>query len=339
MRPDLQYYGKMLSNELGPIAGQVELTSACYQKCAHCISWRDHASGLERGEWSYLQMIKLHDELAAQPTFEHLSFTGGDPQAWGSLCDYLEYAKISGEPFKLQCNTTLMRKLRPAEQGMWDSGFDDIRLSLDGITPATYKATRGVDADPIEILERCRNFQHAKVAINVCVSPANIDEIYSLIETVNKGYKFIRKIMLLIVIGPEDLSQEFFNKWETLVREIEVEPLDVDVSVSEDPRAVRKDLSSGKYDKLKCRVGGSTFHIKANGDIYPCCLTGGEAIETVRAFRLGNFHSDGLIRPLSFYARGCHYQKGSVCSKICQWKQFTMNKIAEEASCITLAMP
>jgi MoaA/NifB/PqqE/SkfB family radical SAM enzyme len=338
-RPDLAYYGKMLHRELGPIAGQVELTSSCYQECAHCMSWRDHHSGVEKGVWTYIQMVKLHEELSAAETFEHLSLTGGDPQAWAPLCDYLEYHKTSGEPYGLQCNTTLMRKLRPAEHGMWDSAFEDIRLSLDAITPATYLATRGVEADPIEILERCRAFQQARVAINVCVQPSNIDEIPQLIETVARDFKFIRKIMLLIVIGPDSLSQEFFDKWACLVQDEIHTHRDVQVSCAEDPRDVRKALASGAYDKLKCRVGGSTFHIKANGDIYPCCLTGGEAIETVRAFRLGNFHTDGLIDPLSFYNRGCHYGPGSVCTKICQWKQFNMNKIAEEASKISLSMP
>lgn len=333
------YYGKSLALNNGPIAGQIELTSSCYQKCAHCMSWRDHESGEERGSLSLEDVLALHHTFLTWPTFEHLSFTGGDPQAWGPLVAFLREYLTRKNPYQLQCNTTLMRRLRPEEQDLWDLAFHDIRLSLDGITTETYRKTRGVSGvDPIGILERCREFKKSKVSVNVCVQPDNIDEIPLLLETIDRNFKFVRKVMLLIVIGDVPLSQEFMDKWTRLSAAAKI--LDLNVSFSEDPRIVRQELSTPKYADLKCRVGGSTFHIKANGDVYPCCLTGGEAIETSKGFCLGNIHGilplDVILRK---FDRGCHYQQGSVCSKICQWKQFTMNKIAEEASKTRLAMP
>jgi hypothetical protein len=85
-----------------------------------------------------------------------------------------------------------------------------------------------------------------------------------------------------------------------------------------------------------------SFHAKANGDWYPCCLVGGEALATQKSFCLGNVHVEGydleLLRkryvPLAHYANS-----ESICSKICQYKQLQVNIAAEHAEQLTLAMP
>ena len=71
IRQDVAYYGKLAALKLGYVAGQVEVISSCFQHCRACDSWRDDASGKQKGEWPLSAMKQLVEELATMKTFEH----------------------------------------------------------------------------------------------------------------------------------------------------------------------------------------------------------------------------------------------------------------------------
>lgn len=353
IRPDIRAYAKLSTRPSNLVAGQVELTSKCYQKCAMCESWRDDLSGVVRGTWPLAQLQELCCELSDYPHFEHLSLTGGDPQHWPHLTEFLVWfgeqkARRGGScEFALQINTALTQDMTPEVRGIWRRVVRDVRVSLDAATPRTYQVMRGDKRDPVEIVERMVGLDHPRLATNTCVTTRNIHEVHAILELLQGAFgprvhaPTLRKAMFLAVIGDRDAGGEAF--WEQYREFASLSPAafpSIPTSFSEDVAGVRAFLASPDAAELKCYAGNSTFHVKANGDWYPCCLTGGEAIETHPEFKMGNYFKDPLWKICLNHKTEAHYGcADKPCAKICQWKQLQLNLAASEADGSILAMP
>jgi len=338
-RPDLTCYAKMAVYKIGYVAGQVELTSLCSQRCLFCDSWRSHVKGSIKGTLSYITIIKLLRQLNQIPTFEHLSFTGGEPMDWQDPDSHMNFDELlrqiryQGIKFSLQVNTTLVKSI---DYSTWLNSLDRVRVSLDGIRRETYKMLRGDDRDPEEILEKMELLAHPGLSTMTCVSEGNIKEIPDIIARLNRMKNPPRKAMFLAVLGKE-IKEEFWKEYNLLKR---IESPRVQTSFQEDVMGVRAFCNSAEAEKVPCAVGGITFHIKCNGDVYPCCLIGGEAIKTQEHMKIGNINEfTGLPGIQAEYKAKCFYHKGSPCSEVCQWKQVHINRLTHAAKRIILTMP
>jgi MoaA/NifB/PqqE/SkfB family radical SAM enzyme len=185
LRPDLVCYAKLAQRKVGYIAGQVELTSECSQHCLYCDSWRAHTKGTIKGTLTYSDIIHLIQQLNAMPTFEHLTFTGGDPQNWvepNSKFDFealLSLLRTQKLCYTLQVNTALVK---PIKAEIWREALSRVRVSLDSVRRETYKKLRGDGRDPEEIIERMEELAHPGISTMTCVSEGNSDEVPGIIE-------------------------------------------------------------------------------------------------------------------------------------------------------------
>jgi len=335
-RPDLLLYGKLASQKVGYVAGQIEITSACSQRCFMCDSWKQHKTGQIKGTIPYHTLVNLFNELDRMPTFEHLTFTGGDPQDWKDQEGFLSFDPLlemlqDEFSFSLQVNTALIKPLNPK---VWRRSLNRVRVSLDAIKQETYRIIRGDNRDPEEILERMEILDHRNLSTMTCVSDHNIDEIPSLIRRLNKMKSKPRKMMFLPAMGVK-LSSRFHAKYRRLKNIYSTIP----TSFAEDTTWVRTFVESLEASDIRCWGGAITFHIKCNGDVYPCCLVGGEAIKTWESFKIGNIYDLPLEQIQQSYTPREHYYSTSPCCDACQWKQLMLNCIGEEASRNILAMP
>lgn len=360
LRDDLKYYAKSFTRVGSWIAGQIEVTSLCDQQCRMCESWRDHQSGKQRGMIELGQMIDLCDQLTMYRSFEHLSLTGGDPQAWPHLQSFLKtyLTRRSRYKFSLQLNTALVRELNEFEEELWLDAVRDLRVSLDGVNPRTYQLMRGDRTDPAKVLDRVFRLAHPRTAFNVTITSFNVKEMVDIAERILMLKKHmckenrngdVRKLMIMKAMGPRDaenMSAEEFNAtWNEQKGEIFHRCINHELEISFDENhemvlAWLQDTPAARH--LPCWVGTTTFHIKSNGDMYPCCLVGGEAIETVDHMKVGNIHEQKLVDiglQLSRLGPMRPYQPGSVCSAVCRWKQASANLLAERSHHMTMAMP
>ena len=335
-RNDLQLYGKLAAHRVGYVAGQLELTSKCAQRCAMCESWRDDRTGVVRGELELETVLDVFNQLNAMPTFEHLALTGGDPQSWPNLLHLLKNYGYGNFRFALQLNTALCFD---DDWELWRRTVRDVRVSLDGATPETYYAMRGDKRDPKEIVERIKRMNHPRVATNTCVTSRNIDEVPKIIELLEGAG--LRKAMFLAVIGPRDSRRNDEDFWKKYDKLKELQHFgELRSSFAEDVVEVRQFCASEEAKPVPCYAGAISFHIKCNGDVYPCCLVGGEALTTDKDFCIGNIKTNTLSVIQQRYRPACHYANPkSPCVSKCQWKQLQINRIAHEASKTMMAMP
>lgn len=366
-RLDVLSYGKLAANKHGYVAGQVEVTSKCFQHCIACESWRDDKKGVIVGEWTLKQLQDFCEWCANFGIFEHLSLTGGDPQAWPFLEEFLEWfqnwrpmaARSTGSWIRLQLNTALVKPVTNPE--LWRTAIDDVRISLDTLNTKIYQQIRGDrQTTPKDILKNADALRHPRLAINTTIYPENIGVIRELIDGLADVKKYsglpIRKVMFLAVIGPRrgDLNEGYF--WQTYKelkaysQEAQVKEA-IETGFAEDVKEVRDFCKSEEAKSIPCYAGNLSFHAKANGDLYPCCLAGGEAITTYPQLKLGNLwerlteqehpvQTNPLRQLYDKYQPGKHYGKASMpCSDICQWKQLQVNLAAHLAASTVLSMP
>lgn len=329
IRPDVNQYAKLVQHGVGLVAGQLEVTSACNQRCPQCFSRREHLSGKTRGNWELQDAQSLMRRLAEIPTFEHLTLTGGDPQSWAPLDTFLEWWRTT-QPgrFHLQMTTALVKPMTPALNELWRNVFYEVRVSLDAVSKALYKKMRGIELDPQVILERIAMLNHPRTAVIMTVTPDNLAEVHRMIGALRKLPR-IRKVIFLPVQCVE-LPSSFWTEWEALVFQY-ADLVDVPNSFGE---------SAVSPPDCPCYIGRGFFHIKANGDYYPCCRVGGEAIPTDERFLLGNVHEEDIEALRLKFVPQLYYANGSLpCSEICQYKQIHINNAVWQAEQTWLAMP
>lgn len=345
-REDIAYYAKYAANKCGLVAGQLEVTDDCFQHCRFCESWRERQA-------SFRKLTHMPFELATSIVvqlqrdfrhFEHLSLTGGDPQAWIYLPRFLRwFGACTDGRLALQISTALARDIEDVD--LWRTVVNDVRLSLDAITPEVYQQRRGdKENTPQKILDRVAALAHPRFATITTVGPDNVDEVPKIVEALDALHLSgvpVRKMMFLPVLGKraEGEDDQFWGRWAEYVSTYSFKK-GPPTSFGENPAAIRAEIQSPAGKAVRCWVGNIAFHIKPNGDYYACCLLGGEALPTNREFKLGNVAQEDVYAIWQRYLPGLHYANCDCgCDQICQYKQYQLNRAAERAFATRLAMP
>ena len=331
-RPDLMLYAKLAQYAPGYVCGQLELTSRCLQRCPMCASWRDSEP---QGEMPMRTIVDLFHELNQLRTFEHLSLTGGDPQCY----PFLEAVAKHPRKFQLQLTTAMMAMPKP-----WYEHFDRIRVSFDAVDPLMHKAMRGVyRAFPTTALEYLEGID-TEVSTLTTVNEHNIDAVPQILEFLTdysfRNNRFRRAIFLLEI--RDDLPQDVIDTFQEYT--LQSRMWNLNTSFGESPIHAALMRNSALTRDCRCYVGDVSFHIKCNGDVYPCCLIGGEAIPTVTEMKIGNIGKEEIEGMFGLQWTHTHrpanyYKNQPECRKVCQWKQVTFNTMVKEAIDVRLAMP
>lgn len=334
LRDDILLYGKLAQQELGYVAGQVEVTSACFQNCKYCSSWK---TGKYYGHFRLQQLQNFVIDLSYQfPMFEHLTLTGGDPQAWQDLNEFLDWWQLG--KIDLQISTALARDIE--EPDLWRTKINDLRVSIDAFSDFLYPIMRGDKNNTCDIiLARLEKLSHPNLAIIITMYPDNILELLPLLGILDNLYRHglpMRRVIVMMGIGIT-LDEDFKLHWRTTKKWAE-ENIQVPTSFADDIIAVRAQCNSPVVDDVRCWASKLGFHIKPNGDVYPCCLIGGEAIEVQKEFLMGNIFEQKLIDIYNSYTP-TKYTMKPICRKVCQFKQFQINQAGEYAQKIKLAIP
>lgn len=343
LRNDLALYAK--AN--GPIAGQLELTSSCFQKCRGCDSWREDQA--QKSAMSLDSAQNIFWQLARIEGFEHFTLTGGDPQQWPSFDILLHWFKRkfgTSPPFRLQLNTALARD--GSDYSIWRDVLSCVKVSIDSTNEGTYRYLRNDKGTSVaEVVNRAKELNHPSLSINCTFYPRKKwdDDAYETLLELEGLARLkilnIRKVHVMAGIGDRsEVSEVFWKQWSKFLVKVRNNITDVQTSCMENPQLVREALSNGVFDDIPCHAGKITFHIKSNGDVYPCCLVGGEALPTFTDLRIGNVWQTGLARLLELYQPKKHYCNSAMpCRDICQWKQLGLNRVIESGRQTYLTMP
>ncbi len=348
----LQHASAFASGQL--VAGQLELTSECFQKCRLCDSWREDQAS--RSHWKLEEVKRLLSDLAQYPSFQVLTLTGGDPQHWPYLQalltwlpDFQKNIAGLGSNLIVRMNTALTQD---CDLEVWSQALDRVRVSLDAWTPATYKLMRGDDTRPADVCVRIQSLIEAGVTVDTqtTVSKENVHEVAAITQGLQEFFgNRLRKANFMLALGPRGTHTEETLRTFVLQRAAATAALDLinhglrlSTSFIENPLWAEQQRMSSEMHNVPCSVRRGAFHLKANGDWFGCCLTGGEALPTQQHHCYGNYHQTKLESLHRYGPDGLpsgvgEYYGDEACRSVCQWKQLSINLAASNVT--PLAIP
>ncbi len=158
-------------------------TRTCNLRCVHCYAHSD--ARRYEGELSTDEAKVMIDNLAAfgSPV---LLFSGGEPCLRPDLVELMAYARAAGMRVVISTNGTLITP--EAARQYAEVGLSYVGVSIDGATPETHDAFRGMPGSFERAMEGIRNAREAgiKVGLRMTISKRNWREIEGVFDIMRR---------------------------------------------------------------------------------------------------------------------------------------------------------
>jgi len=158
-------------------------TRTCNLRCVHCYAHSD--ARRYEGELTTEEAKAMIDDLAAfgSPV---LLFSGGEPCLRPDLVELMAYAKSAGMRVVISTNGTLITP--EAAQQYAEVGLSYVGVSIDGASPETHDAFRGMEGSFERAMEGIRNARAAgiKVGLRMTINKRNWQEIEGVFDIMKR---------------------------------------------------------------------------------------------------------------------------------------------------------
>jgi radical SAM protein len=178
-----------------------EMTKACQLACFHCRANAQLVGGPD--ELTTHEGRRLIESLAAigrpRPI---LILTGGDCLMRDDIVELAAYAESVNVPVAIAPSVT-PRLADPVLRSLREVGVKSASLSLDGSTPSTHDAVRGIDGHFVATLEAVARLRaHGfTTQINTTVMPANVRELADVAKLLHDLEVNVWEVFFLITTG------------------------------------------------------------------------------------------------------------------------------------------
>jgi radical SAM protein len=177
-----------------------ETTRACLLACRHCRA--SATTEAPQGELSHAEGRALIDQVAGfgRP-HPILVFTGGDCLMRPDLFDLVDYATALGVPVALSPSVTPL--LGEMVDQIAASGVMAVSVSLDGASPATHDAIRGIGDHFDATVAAMRDLvaSGVTVQVNTTVMRANAVELADVASLIAETGCHIWEVFFLVHVG------------------------------------------------------------------------------------------------------------------------------------------
>lgn len=249
-----RYFDRVQGGKMGiPISLQVALGDACFNRCIMCDHPLREQMRMDVKRWvDALDFFHING-------LESVCYSGGDPMA------YSDFNKVMERHIALEIEfgMTITGYAPPTidlqllKEAAW------VRCSLDAVTPAVYEKVRG---------------------------KIKVEKVLASIEAMLAAGVPVALGITEHADNQADLPNVMAWAAERGITDIETHHLQP-VSA---PRAVRvPDKWFRKIEPFQnCHAVFYQLYIDASGDVYPCCMTAGDALDKPQAYALGNIWRD-----------------------------------------------
>ena len=309
------------------------LSERCNSRCVTCDYWRNG-----RADLNLAGVERLLPALASLRT-EVALLSGGEPllnPEWAEIACLLRAHGL--KLWLLTSGLSLAKHARPVAEL-----FDAVTVSLDGTSPATYAAIRGLDAfDKVCEGIRAALGAGAQVSVRVTLQRANYRELPAFVDlATGLGVRQI-SFLAVDVANPhafgrrEDfggrlaLAREDLPVFEEMLDSLEVEHDAAFRSglIAESPQKLRRLLQYfralhglGPPPPVRCNAPDFSAVVDANGSVRPCFFIAGPAGTAVRSRDLQAVLNDAPMRELRDSIRAGSRRECATC--VCPlWRDF-----------------
>ncbi|MDA8075159.1 MAG: radical SAM protein [Actinomycetota bacterium] len=184
-----------------PFLVLLELTRSCLLSCRHCRA--DAMTERHPSELRTHEVEAVLDDLASLGAPRPIVvFTGGDPLCRSDLVRLVRHAARSGLAVAVSPAGT-PRASRARLGALRSAGASTVSFSLDGASPSTHDAFRGVDGSFAWTLAGCRAAQAAglRLQVNTTVSAETVGELPALCRLVAELGANVWSVFFLVPMG------------------------------------------------------------------------------------------------------------------------------------------
>lgn len=310
----------MLAPEL-PRQIYLEVTNRCNSLCASCPLTYDHFLRFEpKHHLNWNQFRSVVDQV---PTIERAVLHGiGEPLLNPDLPRFI--AHLKGRSVHVLFNTNALLLDQARGDALVEAGLDELRVSLDAVTPELYHQLRGIDKLP-QILANLRAFmtrhgghERPRVSLWYTSMQANLEQLPNFIRLgADLGVPEVYLQRLVFFGGSERIAasatmvpeQSLFGTLEQrqadMIAQCEVLASELGLvfrasgaTTPGESVAVR-----GTHPWQGCFRTWALIYVTANGNLLPCCIAP-FAAPNYETIMLGNLFE----RPLADLWNGERYQ-------------------------------
>ena len=261
----------------------LETSSRCNSRCETCILTFGGREPQKDLLWP--QFRRVVDQF---PVLDRVLLHGiGEPLLNRDLIRMIVHLKARGATVLFNSNVITLGPRRRRE--LIDSGLDELRVSLDATTRATYARVRGVDAYPrvvanLEALaeaKRNAGADHPRVSLWFTGLKDNIEEIGGLVPlAVRVGARGINLQRLVynglgLATEEQSLHGRLKDREASLIRATEVAAGEAGVEFSASgATAPEVSLTPSREDRpwSACRRPWALVYVTVHGNVLPCCI-------------------------------------------------------------------
>ena len=300
-----------LAKEL-PTQVYIEVTNYCNSLCVSCPLTYNHFLPQEpKHHLGWNNFRRIVDQL---PCLDRVVLHGiGEPLLNKELPRFISYLKERGANVLFNTNAILLDQKRG--DALAEAGLDEIRVSLDAVTPELYAQLRGVDRLP-QVIQNLKAFvkrhggrERPKVTLWWVAMQANLPQLPDFVRLANQiGVPEVYLQRLVYFGGGEQLAENTTMKEEQslfaaleeqqarLVKECEelADELGLAFHASGATTPFESVSANGPHPWQGCLRPWILMYITVNGTALPCCLSP-FATQDYNQIILGNV----LERPLT----------------------------------------
>jgi radical SAM protein with 4Fe4S-binding SPASM domain len=276
----------------------LEVTNDCTLNCIMCPrSQRTDGPG-----YMSLELFqKVVSECAAHKSMIELVFTGmGEPLLHPQILDMFKIAKNAGIPTVRVVTTALLLTKDKVDTILDSPGLDQISISLDALTPETYRKVKG---------RSCFN----QVIENI--------EYFLGQRNRRKRWKPFVNLHILKIRETASEVKEFVQKWEQKLKkgdQIIVKGFHTFAGTVDELREKKFEYPG---ERFPCRQIWELGSISWDGDVMPCCV---DALKEIKIGSLNEstlwelWNGPAIQKIRDIHLKG-HYDRIPLCSKCEHW--------------------
>lgn len=299
---DFAYSLSSANKQQFPLSIQAAIVDACFNRCVMCEHPYKQHSNMPIEVWlDFLEKASLNG-------LRSVFYTGGDPFAYSRINEVMQKHIDLNLAFGILCSgyipkTVDLELLRSAE---W------VRASLDTVDDKKYAEIRGMT--PLyRILDGIDVLLENGITVGLCptLHNDNVDHIIDVVEyAISKNVGIDIKSAYVGTYPTDKIDWNIFDSYLDYKKLRLMKPTDI------------------KFDK--CNVGRFQIFVNSAGDIFPCCILGGDVTVGYSIKPFGNIRnnwSDTYNQIIEFSALKSA-ERPANCN-MCTGRFAEMNKVAE----------
>ena len=273
-----------------PTQVYIEVTNYCNSLCASCPLTYDHFLPLEPKH--HLGWNKFRQIVDQFPRLDRVVLHGiGEPLLNKELPRFISHLKERGAKVLFNTNAILLNQKRG--DALVEAGLDELRVSLDAVSPELYAKLRGVDQLP-KVIQNLKSFvkrhggrQQPKVSLWWVAMQANLQQLPDFVRLAAQIGIVEVYLQRLVYFGKgeqiadnttmkaeQSIYAELEDQQAKLINECEelAATLGLDFRASGATTPFESVLEKGPHPWQGCMRPWVLMYITANGTALPCCI-------------------------------------------------------------------